>query len=77
MIYLEGTVSCLKLLSHTCPDDDCINHEQEYTVDSDSFTQFSQDSDIDIFDCICPDSEIYEPDMSNSCNSDDGQMNAN
>jgi hypothetical protein len=45
---------------------------------SDSFTQFSQDSDIDIFDCLDPDSEIYEPDMSDSfSNSDDGQMSAN
>jgi hypothetical protein len=40
----------------------------------DSFGEFSQDSDIDIFDHTDPDAEICGSDMSDSCsNSDDGQ----
>jgi hypothetical protein len=45
--------------------------------DSDSFTEFSQDLDIDIFDRIDPDAEISGPGFSDSCsNSDDGQVSA-
>jgi hypothetical protein len=36
-------------------------HEQLH-VDSDSFSEFSQDSDIDMFDCIDPDAKISGPD---------------
>jgi hypothetical protein len=46
--------------------------------DSDHFNEFGQDSDIDIFDHIDPDSNISGPDLSNSCsNSDAGQVSAN
>jgi hypothetical protein len=46
-------------------------HEQLH-VDSDFFSEFSQDSDIDMFDCIDPDAKISGPVLSDSCsNSDD------
>jgi hypothetical protein len=46
--------------------------------DSDSFSEFSQDSDIEIFDCTEPDAKICGPDFSDSCcNSDDSQASAN
>jgi hypothetical protein len=52
-------------------------HEQLHD-DSDSFTEFSQDSDIDIFDHINPVAEICGPDLSESCSiSDDCQASAN
>jgi hypothetical protein len=40
-------------------------HEQLHD-DSDSSSEFRQDSDIDIFDRIDPDAEIYGPDLSDS-----------
>jgi hypothetical protein len=41
--------------------------------DSDSFSEYSQDSDIDIFDHIEPDAKICGLDLSDSCsNYDDG-----
>jgi hypothetical protein len=44
--------------------------------DSDALSEFSQDSDIDIFGHIDFDGEICGPDLSDSCsNSDDGQIN--
>jgi hypothetical protein len=46
--------------------------------DSDSFSEFSQDSDIDIIDHVDPDAEISGPDLSDSgSNSDDGEASAN
>jgi hypothetical protein len=52
-------------------------HEQLHD-NLDSFSDFSQDSVIDIFDRTDPDSEISRPDLSDSCsNSDDGQVSAN
>jgi hypothetical protein len=48
-------------------------HEQLHD-DLDSFSDFSQDSNTDIFECIDPDSEISRPDLSNS---DDSQVSAN
>jgi hypothetical protein len=45
--------------------------------DSDSITELGQDLDIDIFDRIDPDAEISGPGLSDSCNSDDDQVNAN
>jgi hypothetical protein len=48
-------------------------HEQLH-YDSDSSSEFSQDSDIDIFDRVDPDAKISTPDLSDSYNnSDDGQ----
>jgi hypothetical protein len=41
-------------------------HEQLHD-DSNSFTEFSQDSDIDIFDHVDPDAVICGPDLSESC----------
>jgi hypothetical protein len=52
-------------------------HEQLHD-DSDSFSEFSQNSDIDIFDHIDPDDKISGPHLSDSCgNSDDSQASAN
>lgn len=43
-----------------------------------SFQFFSQDSNIDIFDCIHPDSKISRPDLRDNCNkSDNGQVSEN
>jgi hypothetical protein len=45
--------------------------------DSDSFSEFSQDSDTDIFDSTDPDAEICGTDLRDSCsNSGDGQASA-
>jgi hypothetical protein len=41
-------------------------HEELYH-NSDPFSEFSQDSDIDVFDRIDPDAEINGPDLSGSC----------
>jgi hypothetical protein len=44
----------------------------------DSFSEFSQDSHIDITDHVDPDAKIRGPDLSDSgSNSDDGQASAN
>jgi hypothetical protein len=52
-------------------------HEQ-LRDDSDSFSEFNQDSDIDMFYGIDPDAEICGPDLDESCsNSCDGQASAN
>jgi hypothetical protein len=40
-------------------------HEQ-FHDDSDSFSEFSQDSDVDIFDHIDPDAKMSGPDLSDS-----------
>jgi hypothetical protein len=51
-------------------------HEQLH--DSDSFIEFIQDSDTDIFDRIYPGAEISGPDLGDSfSNSDDGQVSGN
>jgi hypothetical protein len=43
--------------------------------DSDSFSEFSQESDICMFDHIDPDAEISGPDLRDSCsNSDDCEV---
>jgi hypothetical protein len=45
--------------------------------DLDSSSEFSQDSYIDIFDCMDPDAKMSRPDLSDSCsNSDDSQASA-
>jgi hypothetical protein len=50
----------------------------EHLHDLDTFNEFIQDSDIDIFHRIDPDAEISGPDWSGSCrNSDDRQVSAN
>jgi hypothetical protein len=52
--------------------------QEQQHVDSDSFSEFSQDSDIDMFDCINPDAKISGPDLSDTCsNSDDCQVSGN
>jgi hypothetical protein len=48
---------------------------EQLNNDSDSFSEFSQDSDIDVFDCIDSDAEISGPGL--SCNNSDGQVSAN
>jgi hypothetical protein len=46
--------------------------------DSDSFSEFSQDLDIDIIERIDPDVKMSGPDLSDSCNnSDDGKASGN
>jgi hypothetical protein len=41
--------------------------QEEVRVYSGPFSEFSQDSNIDIFDRIDPDGEISVPDLSDSC----------
>jgi hypothetical protein len=51
---------------------------EQLHVDSDSFSEISQDSDIDIIEHSDPDAEINETDLSESGgNSDDGQASTN
>jgi hypothetical protein len=46
--------------------------------DSDSYSEFSQDSDIDVFDHVDLDAEICGPGLHESCsNSDNGEESAN
>jgi hypothetical protein len=57
--------------------DSKLIHEQLHD-NLDPSSEFSQDSDIDIFDCTDPDPEIRRADLSDSCsNSDDDQASVN